>query len=267
VVFGLVGLLGAACDTEERRAWLAREAELSRTLAELQELGANPARRDEAAAVLATLAELRRELDVAAFLREHHVAGVVHGSGATLTVSRRGTVAECEETLAGLAPLRWRFEAWRLRLGPEGCDWSAQAGPALAAVEARLDAPPRPRWVPPPSSLFSGRLAAVRGRVRELEATVTRVEAQLGTPAAALALRGAVAEAVKVRDARRAALPPCDLAILRRELALDEPERGRLLEVEQGRLVHPLEPRSDLRLRGLVTRDESGALTWHCEAP
>lgn len=266
-MLGVVALLGAACDTEERRAWAAREAELSRALAELQELGANPARRDEAAAVLDTLVSLRRELDVAAFLREQHVAGLVHGSGATLTVSRRGSVAECEETLARLAPVRWRLDTWRLRLGPEGCDWSAQAGPTLAAVEARLDAPPRPRWVPPRSSLLSGNLAALQASVRELEAAVTRLEAQVGPPAAALALRGAVAALAKERALRQAAPAPCDLAILRRELALDEASRGRLLEVEQGRLVHPLEPLSDLRLRGLVTRDEAGGLTWRCGAP
>lgn len=266
-MLGLTLLLGSACDTEERRAWAAREAELERALAELQELGANPARREEAAAVLATLGALRRELDVAAFLREHQVAGVVQGSGATLAVARRGSVAECEETLTRLAPVRWRFDTWRLRLGPEGCDWSAQAGPALATLEARLDAPPRPRWSPPAASLLSGNLSGEQRRVHELEVAITRAEGLLGPLATALRLRRAVVEATEARDARKAAAAPCDLAILRRELALDEAARGRLLEVEQGRLVHPLEPLSDLRLRGLVTRDEAGALTWRCEAP
>lgn len=262
-----VALLGSACDTQEKRAWLAREAELTRTHAELQELGSSSVKRAQAAAVLTALVELRRELDVATFLRTHDLAATAQGGGATLTVSRRGSVTECEQTLTRLAPYRWRFEAWRLRLGPQGCDWSAQTGPRLATVEARLDAPPRPRWTPPPTSWWSGDLSAVQRRVRDLEVAVARAEAQLGPLATALQLRDAVVAATTERDARKAAAPPCDLAIVRRELALDDAARGQLLEVEQGKLVHPLEPQSDLRLRGLVSRDELGALVWRCEAP
>ena len=150
----------------------------------------------------------------------------------------------------------------RLRLEKDHCDWEARTGADYVTLESALVAP-RAKWTAPPKQLLSGGVATLETAVTSLEADVLAREGRLGELAV---LQGKLEAAQPLIDSLRARPAPCDGAVLDRELALDAPEQGRLLEVERTRLVHPLEPRGDFRLRGLV-EFQDGVAFWHCEGP
>ena len=166
-----------------------------------------------------------------------------------------GTVQQCRDTVAGLAEMRWLMQVWRLRLEGDHCEWEARTGDDFVAIEMALVAP-RSKWTPPAAQWAS------RG-IRELEATVARLEAEVALREDRIGLDGRLGIIKPVVDSMHARAAPCDVAVLDRELALEQGERGKLLEVEDSRLVHPLEPRGDFRLRGLVGVF-GAALLWHC---
>lgn len=240
---------------------------LTRRLAELQQLQADATLQDAARRQLAEEEALRRALDLGPALRDL-------GAGVTLTVegdvaraSLRADVAECASALAQLMPVRWQLRAWRLRLEGGRCDWQAEAGEEVVAARRALSAPPGPAWSPPAVPVLAFGVPALARRVDELDARVTALEAALGPVALASTRAAKVAAAGEAVARAKAAAAPCDLLILLRELALDGAAQGQLLEVSDVRLVHPLEPSSDFRLRGLVQRDDAGRLSWRCEAP
>ena len=239
----LLALMLCGCETAEMRAWSARRAELERRQEELTRLEAQEAR--------VSADELRRALDLASFVRGQGLNARVFLNPPRVTVT--GTVQQCRDTLAGLAELRWLTETWRLRLDGDRCEWEARTGADYAAIEKALVAPPV-RWAPPSSQVFSRGLAEVRAAVAALEAQVAERERRLG-------LEGQLGAVKPLIDSLRARAAPCDLAVLDRELALDR--RGQLLEVESNKLVHPLEPRGDFRLRGFVEVID-GSLVWRC---
>ncbi len=265
LILALAGATG--CETAEQAAWRARVGSLHQQHAELRSLAHDPTLQAQAREVAAGLAALRAELDLAAFVRDGGVVATVYADDGAMAVARRGRVVDCEATLAALAPRRWLLSRWRLRLQLGGCDWFAQTGPAHGELLALLDAPPRPAWARPPPSWFSLGVTELERQARELEARTVALERDVGPLAVALALRRPLEEGQRRVASLKAQPAPCDLAIVRRELALDAEARGQLLEVEDARLVHPLEPRSDLRLRGLVQRADDGGLAWRCEAP
>jgi hypothetical protein len=246
-------LLLTACETNEVRAWTSRRVELESRVGELARIEAKGAGQRSL--------QLGKALDRPAFVREHGLAARVFREPGGARLSVTGSVAECRDAVAGLSGLRWLTESWRLRLEQGRCDWEARTGPGFATLEAALLAP-TPKWIPPPAQLLSRGVAPLREAVSLLEADVLAREARLG----AGALAEGRAEVVQpLADSLRARPPPCDLAVLERELALDAADQGMLLEVEQSRLVHPLEPRHDFRLRGLV-EVQAGGLAWRCEA-
>ncbi|MDP1825203.1 MAG: hypothetical protein Q8L48_18235 [Archangium sp.] len=248
-----VGLL-FGCETEETRAWAARRAELEQRKAELAQLEAHgsPDR----------VADFRRSLDLAAFVREQGVEARVFLGPGTVRLTASGTVKACRDTVKALAGARWLTEGWRLRLEADHCEWEARTGADFTRLEEALVAAPSPKWSPPPPRLLSRGVAEAKEAVAALEAKVRASEARLG---AAALIQRRLDQVDPLVESLRARPAPCDLAVLDRELALDDGARGKLLEIEHDRVVHPLEPRGDFRLRGLVEVHE-GVLLWHCEA-
>lgn len=242
------------CETEEARAWAARRAELERRQAELAQL--------EAQGSASHVADFRRSLDLAAFVREHGVEARVFLEPGAVRLTASGTVKACRDTVKALAEARWLTEKWRLRLEADQCEWEARTGADFTTLEHALVAPPSPKWSPPPPQLLSRGVNEAKEAVAALEAKVRALEATLGDAAL---IQRRIDEVQSLVDSLRARPAPCDLAVLDRELALDEDERGKLLEIERDRVVHPLEPRGDFRLRGLVEVHD-GVLLWHCEA-
>jgi len=248
-----VVLLLAGCETNEVRAWEARRAELEQRRDALISL--------EQRRPTGHLFALREALDIPAFVRARNVrAGVFWDSDVTL-IAASGTVQECRDIVAELAGLRWLTQDWRLRLEDGRCEWEARTGADAVALQKAATRPP-PKWVPPPSELLSRGVEASKQAVHALEVEVKERETKLGP---LLVLEGRVEPVLPLIESLRARPAPCDLAVLDRELALDPADQGRLLEVQQSRLVHPLEPRTDFRLRGLV-EVQDGGLTWRCEA-
>jgi len=244
-------LLG--CETNEVRAWSARQVELEHRKAELRGLeqrGTHPER----------VSEFGEALDLPGFLRKRGVSARVFVEPGVVRISTSGTNQNCKDTVAALAELRWLTAEWRLRLEHGHCDWEARTGTGFATLEQALLGVPA-KWSPPPRQLLSHGISDTRKAVESLEADVHAREARLGE----LALLQLRWEGVQpLIDSLRASPAPCDVALLDRELALDAADQGRLLEVERVRLVHPLEPREDFRLRGLVEVHD-GVLAWHCE--
>lgn len=246
-------LLLAGCETGEVRAWTARRAELEQRRDELLHL--------EQRGPADQVSALRTALDLPGFVRTHGISARVFNDPGATRLTSSGTVQECRDAVAALAEMRWLTPHWRLRLETGHCEWEARTGADFLALDQALTAP-RAKWTAPPPELLSRGVETLKATVSTLEADVQAREAKLGVAAV---LEGRV-EAVKpLVDSLRARPAPCDLAVLDRELALDAPEQGKLLEVEQSRLVHPLEPRADFRLRGLVQVND-GTLTWRCEA-
>lgn len=243
-------LLLLGCETEEVRGWKARRSALERRKAVLSELA--PGKK--------SVDEFREAISIPGLVRASGVGARVFADEGSVRLTVSGTAEQCREALAGIADLRWLTHDWRLRLEKGHCEWEARTGAEYAALEQALTAPPT-RWVAPAPQLFSGGLAVLRSQVAALEAELEAREKQLGEPALLQRRLDAVQPLI---DTLRARPSPCDLAVLERELALDPPAQGALLEVERARLVHPLEPRSDFRLRGLVEA-HGGVLTWQCE--
>lgn len=239
-------LLLCGCETEEIRAWKDRRVTLEATRDSLVRI--------EAEGKGTSVEAFRRQLDLAGYVREHALSArvFVDPAGVRLTVS--GTVQQCRDTVGALAELRWLTESWRLRLDGDHCEWNAGTGADFAALESALVAPPV-RWTPPPPQWASGDLEELRATVARLEVEVADRESRVGLAKRLGALQPLV-------DSLRASPAPCDVAALDRELALDQ--RGQLLEVESNKLVHPLDPRGDFRLRGFVEVID-GRLVWHCE--
>ncbi len=245
-------LLLLGCETNEVRAWSARCAELEGRRAALSELEARgPEPRIEA---------FRHALDLAAFIREHGAGARVFVEPGVVRVGTSGTVQHCRETVAALTGLRWLTQEWRLRLENGRCDWEARTGKDFITLEDALVAPSS-KWVAPPSQLFSRGLAALQAKVAALERDVTARETRLGAQAV---MQGRLEAVQPLLDSLHARPAPCDLAVLDRELAQAQADQGALLEVERSRLIHPLEPLADFRLRGLAEVHD-GVVAWHCE--
>ncbi len=246
-------LLLACGPTEEMRAWAERRATLERRQAELMALEHDDA---EAARRRAAWKELQGSLDVAAFVREHEVDAKVFGEPGKVRVALSGTSEHCRDELTKLQAVRWLLSRWRLRLEGERCEWEGTSDAVLPELERALVLPPA-RFTPPERSLCSRGREAEQARVRDLEVDVARREGRLGV----LASLGHLARAGALVTQLQGVSAPCDLPILERELAQDH--RGALLEISEQRLVHPLEPRGDPRLRALVEVSSFG-LEWRC---
>ena len=245
-------LLLLGCETNEVRGWTARHAELERRQAALTEL--------EARGPEPHLEAFRHSLDLAAFIREHGAGARLFVEPGVVRVATSGTVRHCRETVAALADLRWLTQEWRLRLENGRCDWEARTGTDFTTLEDALVAPPS-KWAAPASQLLSQSLTELKSKVEALEGEVTARELRLGAQAV---LQGKLDALQPLIDSLHARPAPCDLAVLERELAQAEADQGALLEVERSRLVHPLEPLTDDRLRGLVEVHD-GVVAWHCE--
>lgn len=243
-------LLG--CETNEVRGWSARRDELERRQAELSQLEARVPR--------PRLAAFRNSLDLAAFIREHGAEAHLFVEPGVVRVGTSGTVRHCREVVAALSGVRWLTPEWRLRLEKGRCDWEARTNEDFTTLERALVASPS-KWAAPPSQTLSLGMTPLRAKVEALERAVAAREARLGTPALIQARLDAVQPLVDALHARPA---PCDLAVLDRELAQAQADQGALLEVERSRLVHPLEPLTDYRLRGLVEVHDA-VTAWHCE--
>lgn len=242
------------CDTEETRAWAARRAQLEQRQAELGQLDVQGS--------ASRVADFRRSLDLAAFVREHGVEARVFLEPGGVRLTASGTVKACRDTVKALGAVRWLTGNWRVRLEGDQCEWEARTNVDFTQLELALVGPPSPRWSPPPPQLLSRGVRETKEAVAALEAKVRALEAKRGDAAL---IQRRLDQVQPLVDSLRARPAPCDLAVLDRELALDEGERGKLLEIERERVVHPLEPRGDFRLRGLVEVHD-GALLWHCEA-
>lgn len=245
-------LLLFGCETNEVHAWKLRREQLEAKKAELTEL--------EAAGRKPRVDEFRRAIDLAGFVRDRSISARVFVEPSVVRVTASGTVQDCRDTLHALTEVRWLTAEWRLRLEKGRCDWEARTGEDYVTLEHALVAPPV-KWSAPPAQLLSKNLSELKAIVAALELDVQSRETRLGTSSL---LQGKLDAVQPLIDSLKARTPPCDLAVLDRELALDAPEQGALLEVERGRLVHPLDPRGDFRLRGLVEFHD-GPLTWHCE--
>jgi hypothetical protein len=265
VVALALALLVVACGGEARQAYQDREAWLALRFIELQVLSTDAAAREAARRKVEAEERLQSELDLARALRELEAGVTLSTEGDQVRASLRGDVGACAEALARLLPLRWQLGMWRLRLEGSRCEWEAEPDAELAATRKALLMPTAPAWSPPPIPWLAFGVPAIARRIAELETRVRGLEASLGALAFASAHAREVAHGWAVVEAAKQAPVPCDLAILQRALARDPAERGQLLEVSTGRLVHPFEPASDFRLRGLVQRDEAGRLTWRCE--
>lgn len=245
-------LLLLGCETNEVRAWKLRRAELERRDAELGQLEQQQSK--------PAVDEFRRAIAVPGFLRERGIDARVFIEPGHVRITASGTVQHCRDTVAALAELRWLTQEWRLRLDRDHCDWETRTGEGYATLEQALLAPP-PKWLAPPAQLLSASLAETKTQVESLEQRLRARETKLGE----LVLLQEKLEALKpLVDSLRARPPPCDVAVLDRELALDPQQQGALLEVERVRLVHPLDPRGDFRLRGLAQLHD-GLVTWQCE--
>lgn len=247
-----VVLLLMSCETNEVLAWTARRAELESRREGLEKL--------ETKGHADRVSGFRSALDLPGFVRTHAVAARVFREPGLVRVTASGAVQECHDVVAALAEVRWLTQQWRLRLENGHCEWEARTGADFTTLESALLAPPA-KWTAPAPQVLSRDVSALKKSVEGLEADIHAREAKLGDLAV---LEGRLDDVQPLVESLRALPAPCDLAVLDRELALDTSDQGKLLEVEYSRLVHPLEPRSDFRLRGLVEVHD-GSLAWRCE--
>jgi hypothetical protein len=256
-----LGLLLAGCKTSEVRQWEARRDELTAQKAELKRLASSRGAGFEA--MQANVERMRSALDLVEFVRAKGLAVRVFNEAQAQRVSFSGPVSACRDVLVGLRERRWLLSEWRLRLEGDRCDWEGETSPASEQLAAALVEPVRTRWVPPPGELLSRGLAPTKDDVARLDVEVRELEHLLGPLPVTAALDRRLNALAPLEAKLKQVDPPCDEAIVERELALDEAERGELLEVTNTKLVHPLEPRSDFRLRGLV-EVVAGQLAWKC---
>lgn len=249
----LLLLLLTGCETAEVRAWQARVAELERRVAELTQLEVEGPNSD--------VETFRRAIDLPGLLRERSSPARLFVEPGVVRITTGGTVQECRDTVHALADVRWLTDAWRLRLENGRCEWETRTGADYVTLENALSAPPE-KWTPPPSQLLSSGVAELRATVAALEADLRNRETRLG---AAAVLQGKIKSVKKLMYSMHTRPAPCDVPVLDRELALDADKQGQLLEVERSRLIHPLEPRTDFRLRGFA-EFQDGVVTWHCQA-
>jgi uncharacterized protein with von Willebrand factor type A (vWA) domain len=255
----LLTLLGCcACETDEVKAWTARRVELEARRTELLEREAVGGSLEERKA---RMDRFRADLALAALARERKIAARVFVEPGLMRITVSQSIEQCHEALMALADVRWLISQWKLRLEAGHCEWEGRTDTDYATLEQALVASPT-SWTPPPHSVFSSGLVSLKKSVQGLEADLRAQEVRLGEVAM---LEGRLAKVQPLVDSLRARSAPCDLFVLERELALDADQQGKLLEVERTRLVHPLEPRGDFRLRGLVEVFD-GSLVWHCEA-
>lgn len=245
----VTALVFCACETSETRAWEQRRAALERRKAELTKRSSAP---------VADAAEVRAVRELPGLVRERGLAARVFVQPGALEVMVSGTAEDCRDVVRGLDDVRWLLPVWRLRIEGERCTWGARTGDDFPLLEQALLLP-APRWAPPPASLLSRRDEQTRAQVASLTDEVAALEVRLGSAPA----RAAAARLIAALRAREA---PCELEVVQRELALEPERRGALLEVEDQRLLHPLEPANDFRLRGLVSVAD-GKLSWRCPAP
>lgn len=250
----------AGCTTNEVRAWEARRVDLERRHAELQELAqhltAPNARRERVTA-------LRAELDLAGLVRTKELPARVFLEPGRQRLVVSGAPEACLAVLEAVAPARWLLPTWRLRLEAGRCEWEAQTAELYAAVEQALLVSP-PRWAPPASQLLSRDLAFERKVVADLEARIAALEKAQGDAATLQVLDGPLSALAPQLATARSAAQPCEAFVIERELALDAAQRGKVLELTHARVIHPLEPMNDFRLRGLVELVEGKPL-WRCE--
>lgn len=258
----LAALLLAGCTTDEVRGWERRRGELERRYAELAQvagaLDSLQARRER-------IAELRVEMQLPELVREAALPARVFVEPGRQRVVVSGPVEDCAEVAELLLRSRWLLPTWRLRLEGERCEYEAQTGDAFAALEQALVVTP-PRWAPPPPSRLSGNITALVNDVKALERRVDELERSLGDAASLTLLEARLAAVEPKLSAARSAPQACVAYVLERELTLDAKERGQVLELTHDRLLHPLEPGSDPRLRGFVELVE-GTPVWRCERP
>ncbi|MFO0600282.1 MAG: hypothetical protein U0228_33540 [Myxococcaceae bacterium] len=262
VVVVLGGALCVACSDGATKAWEARQAELEREVATLGALEADPAATQARVTDAGVAwARLSGEVDLVMALRPLDAGVRVMADARTPDVLRlriEGDVARCAEGLRVLRPLRWLTADWSLRVEGEACQWEATSAPLLSELRARLSTPVV--WTPPVEGMLS-RVGAAKKRVAALEARRTELLAKLGTAAqvASLEERTAALEKV-VAELKARQVRACDEALLSR-VALALPAVR--LDVSATRLVEPLEPGSDARLRGLV-KVVDGGVEWTC---
>lgn len=247
-----VVLLLMSCETNEVLAWTARRTELESRREALEKL--------ETKGHADRVGGFRSALDFPGFVRTHGVSARVFREPGLVRVTASGAVQECHDVVASLAEVRWLTQDWRLRLEKGRCEWEARTGADFTTLESALLAPPT-KWSAPAPQFLSRDVSELKKAVQGLEADIHARELKLGDLAV---LEGRLDEVQPLVESLRARPAPCDLAVLDRELALDAADQGKLLEVESSRLVHPLEPRSDFRLRGLVEVHD-GSLAWRCE--
>lgn len=245
-------LVGCACsDTSETRAWIARRDQLQ---ARERLLKAWVADADEVELRRQTWARATELFDVPGSLRAHQSGVQVFPVDGHFRATFEGTLASCREELNKLASVHWLLPRWSLRLDGTACQWRAESSDEVDALRDALQKP-APVWKPPPTSMLSRGVDALRADVEAAEKSVEALERTLSVPALDEALL-----------ARATALQwPggfCELAIVERAEAQDVPLG--LLEVTFEKTIHPLEPRNDRRLSGLVeVRD--GGVAWQCE--
>lgn len=262
-LFGLVVLTGLSCQNDETRAWTERREALERRSEVLIQLEKENSE-SKTVERLKSVNSLRSALDVPAFVREHHLAARVFVEAEGLRVAVSGTVEECRETLESLADARWLLSQWRLRIEGSGCDWEGRTDEDFNTLHHALMVPAL-RWTEPAHHWWSFSVAREKEAVHALEMQVFQRESRLGMLASLEEIENKVAAVQPLVKSLQARVQPCEVMMLGRELALDADQRGKLLEVQNARLVHPLEPRADFRLRGLVESQATGLL-WHCKA-
>lgn len=251
----------SACDaTDEMRAWDSRREELTERL---KTLHADEARLNEAAPRLTQLRDesqtLTAELDLAGQVKTLAPRGVkLFQSGDALRLVIDDETEVCRDAVRALAPLRWLTGGWKLRLSQGHCHWESSQDFVLTHhVEETV----RPKvWSAPPSSLLSRKMDERRQSVAVLETELRALETKLGPLQQLSALEAHVSRLRSVRDELKTHPAPCDLPVLERAAA--QP-RGTLLEIESARLIDPLEPLADERLKGLAVV-ENGQLRWTC---
>lgn len=256
----LLLLVCSACNTEEARAWEGHRNMLDQRKAQLLEIAAAPkdfeAKRDE-------LTALRERIDAIGFARKQQVPVKAFADGNAQRFTFSGTVEACRDAIAPMGGMRWALTRWRLRIEGDRCDWEARTDDGIETIRGWLETPP-PAWTAPKPERFTKNLDAMKAEIARLEAEISALERTLGELARVPRIAWRLPELKNIVTRLETNPAWCDVPILDRELALDADQRGKLLEVTSEKLIHPLEPKSDFRLRGMV-EVEDGRLVWLCE--